>query len=684
MKKIRRFVLTVALGALVAGVTVFAPPGLGPADAKGQDMAPELSPNLGWLNTDRPLRLAEELKGHVVVLDFWTYCCINCMHILPDLEFLEDKYKDDPVVVIGVHSAKFANEGERQSIRNAVHRYGVRHPVVIDDRMKIWERYGVSSWPTFVVIGTDGCVIGHTTGEGKRDILDRSIQLALREGRARGTVAAARVPINPDATVPSATGLAFPGKVLGVAPRPGNGAAGGFWSSGALFIADSSHHRVIAVTWPDAQGRAELVRAYGEGTAGLADGPAASARFHDPQGLALDEARGVLYVADTKNHAIREIDLMTGTVSTLVGNGEQSYDRAGGGAGANQGLSSPWDVVLSRDGATLFVAMAGTHQLWKVDLASRVARALAGSGYENIIDGPAPEAALAQPSGLALASDGSRLYFADSEVSAVRYVNLAENTVHTIVGVGLFDFGDVDGSYPDARLQHCLGVAVWPTDMGDRVLVADTYNHKVKYIDPDMRLVGSWLGAGRGQAAAPDDLRLDEPGGVSLASGADRASLFIADTNNHRVIAADMKTRSWHEVMIAGLEPTSDTQLTGATAVEVAAAPGRALTLLLRVDLAPGTHPNTEAPTTARVSVEGEPAGRVVAQRTARIGAFPFTVEVPGSTVVSGARLLVELTFASCSDGDAGICVPGSAAWIITIKEGTHTETELRGNPATR
>jgi DNA-binding beta-propeller fold protein YncE len=212
-----------------------------------------------------------------------------------------------------------------------------------------------------------------------------------------------------------------------------------------------------------------------------------------------------------------------------VGNGEQGRDRRGGRAGREQELNSPWDVALSGDGGTLYVAMAGPHQLWQVDLATRVAKVLAGSGIENIADGPAAGAQLAQPSGLALSGDGTRLYFADSEVSAVRYLDLTENRVHTIIGTGLFDFGDVDGVYPSAKLQHPLGVAVF----GDKVLVADTYNHKIKLIDPDERRVERWLEAG-----------LAEPGGLSLAGG----RLFIADTNNGRVLMVDVETREVVEV----------------------------------------------------------------------------------------------------------------------------------------
>jgi len=106
------------------------------------------------------LTFARELKGQVVLLDFWTYCCINCMHVLPDLAYLEEKYKDEPFLVIGVHSAKFDNEGHRQTVRAAIGRYEIHHPVIVDEGMSIWSEYAIRSWPTLVLVGAD--VFGQT------------------------------------------------------------------------------------------------------------------------------------------------------------------------------------------------------------------------------------------------------------------------------------------------------------------------------------------------------------------------------------------------------------------------------------------------------------------------------------------------------------------------------------------
>jgi len=619
--------------------------------AKAQIEAPPLEPNLGWLNTDRPLRLGEELKGHVVLLDFWTYCCINCMHVLPDLEYLEEKYEDEPFVVIGVHSAKFTNESTRESIRQAIERYDIRHPVVIDRGFGIWRAYGARAWPTFVLIGADGVAIGQASGEGVRDLLDRQIASALAAAQRDGTLASSKVRFEPGESVSSVSGLRFPGKVEAAAPtdaRPGR-----------LFIADSSNDRVVVATWPDDMGRSEVIDVYG-GRRGFRDGDVDAALLHDPQGMVHHAAENALYVADTNNHAIRRIDLEAGTVETIAGNGLLSRDREGGAAGRNQGLNSPWDVELSEDGGTLYVAMAGPHQLWSVDLESGVARRLAGSGREALLDGPAATCALAQPSGLALGDDGDTLYFADSEVSAVRVLDLEAERVSTIIGEGLFEFGDVDGPLDEARLQHVLGVATLQDEHGEALLIADTYNHKIKRIDLERDTVKTWL------PAPGDDLTLDEPGGLTLVEDEDR--LFIADTNHHRIVMVDVEARRWREIAVEGL---LDRDAFSAEATPAQAAVETGAPLVLRVDggMAAGRKINPEAPLSVRI-VEGRGGGRtVVAQRTVRVRRFPVEIEIPAEFVQADASFQIDAAWASCDD-DQVECRPEEASWRLTLKDG--------------
>jgi sugar lactone lactonase YvrE len=606
--------------------------------------APELRPEFAWLNTDRPLSFAKELKGQVVLLDFWTYCCINCMHVLPDLAHLERKYASEPFVVIGVHSAKFENEGNRQSVRAAIARYEIEHPVVVDEGMALWSEYTVRSWPTLVLVGADGRIVGAVAGEGNRAVLDEAVGKALEDAKSAGIAAAAPLRLARERSVRAASGLAFPGKVHA---DP---------ASGRLYVADTNHNRIVVATLPDESGRSRIVRTIGTGRVGRKDGGPDEASFHHPQGLTL--MNETLLVADTENHLIRAVDTETWAVTTVAGTGEQSYDRAGGKRGTAQGLNSPWDLAV--EGSTCYIAMAGPHQIWRLDLPMGLCRAWVGSGRENIVDGPVESAALAQPSGLAL--DGNHLYFADSEVSAVRRVDLAAERVETMIGRGLFDFGDLDGDAKRARLQHPLGVAAW----SGRVLVADTYNHKIKELDPETKTIRTLLGDGAPGAERAGAAAFFEPGGLHAAADV----LYVADTNNHRIVRAALPGLAWAEVTFEGLEaPERDARDAGAgsRAGAIAAGPatlraGAATAWRVEVSLPEGARPSDEAPASVRVSRAGE----VLLQRTLLGATWPLAFELPAQPH-GAADLHVQVSFAYCHEGQ-GVCVPASPSWSIPVR----------------
>jgi hypothetical protein len=421
------------------------------------------------------------------------------------LRRLERKYAD-VLAVIGVHSAKFPTEHETANIRQAVLRLGLDHPVVNDAAFEVWNLYGVRAWPTLIFIDPQGRVIGKHEGEAPYEALDHLLGELVRQYDAQGLLTRTPLVFRAERERLAESFLRFPGKVLADA------------ASGRLFVADSGHHRVVIA---DLTGRVQQV--VGSGEAGLADGPLATARFAGPQGLALAGDR--LYVADTENHALRVVDLAAGTVTTLAGTGEQARGLPQGGPARAVALNSPWDLAIAGD--RLYVAMAGCHQLWVLDLAQGTLAPFAGTAREGLRDGPRAEAWLAQPSGLAL--DDGVLYFADSETSAIRAVDLASGLVRTLVGQGLFDFGDVDGIGDAVRLQHPLGVAV----QGEVLIVADTYNHKLKRLGPRTRACTTWAGNGEpgyrdGPAATA---QFYEPGGVSVAG--DR--VYVADTNNHAI-----------------------------------------------------------------------------------------------------------------------------------------------------
>ena len=430
------------------------------------------------------------------------------MHTFPQLRKIERAY-GDRVIVIGVHSPKFPAERETANLREAVLRYRIEHPVINDRDFATWQRFGGRAWPTLVFIDPLGQVIGKHEGELPFEQFDPLVGGMLQDFESRGLLDPAASPIALAELREPARMLSFPGKVLATPDR--------------VFIADSNHHRVVVAGLDGS-----IQQTFGSGEPGLLDGPAASAAFQQPQGMALNGR--TLYVADTENHAIRSIDLERGEVATLAGTGAQAL-RDAAGPGRSTALSSPWDLALR--GRILYIAMAGLHQIWTLDLDTAVVEPFAGTGREGLRDGPRDQAWFAQSSGLALRDD--HLFVADSEVSAVRDVDLSTNLVTTIVGEGLFVFGDQDGAGEVVRLQHPLGIAAHD----GMLYLADSYNNKVKRLDPVRRSVTTWLGSGQaGRGEGPGQTAsFREPGGIS----AGHRGLYIADTNNHRIALADWK-----------------------------------------------------------------------------------------------------------------------------------------------
>lgn len=487
--------------------------------------APEFPQNRIWLNTKQPLFL-KDLKGRIVLLDFWTYCCINCLHILPDLKYLENKYQDN-LTVIGVHSAKFDNEKDAENIRQAVLRYDVEHPVIVDSNFHVWRQYAVRAWPTLIMIDPEGYVISTVSGEGNREALDQLIGQLIEQHQTKGTIKCQELALSLEKQQTASTALAFPGKVLadeiGDSVSEAERSSALPQSAGRLFIADSGHHRILISTMAG-----EVLHIIGTGKPGLSDGSFSEAQFFSPQGMTLDANKQILYVADTENHCLRQIDLKQQQVKTLAGTGKQSHNiRPHSGLTLETALNSPWDV--EKVGDRLLIAMAGSHQIWQMCLETQTLSTYAGTGAEACLDGSLDQAAFAQPSGLT--TDGRELYVADSETSSIRAVGLIENLpVRTICGSGdLFGFGDHDGQGDQVRLQHCLGVEYTQ----NYLWVADTYNHKIKRVDPRTGECQTMLGDGTAGHLDGQSIkaRFAEPSGL----GASSAHLYVADTNNHAI-----------------------------------------------------------------------------------------------------------------------------------------------------
>jgi thiol-disulfide isomerase/thioredoxin len=467
--------------------------------------APELR-GRAWLNTGGPLTLGG-LRGRFVLLDFWTFCCINCLHVLDELRPLEEKY-DGELVVVGVHSPKFVHEADPVALAAAVERYEVAHPVLDDPDLETWQAYTARAWPTLVLVDPEGYVVAQYAGEGHEHAIDALVAELREEHLAKGTLQPGDSPYVPP--TPEPRDLRFPAKAIRLPDR-------------GFLVADAGHHQVVEL----AEDAETVVRRIGSGDRGRADGAAEDACFNEPNGLAAlppkvaAEVGYDVVVADTVNHLLRGLDTTTGTVRTLAGNGRQWMQGDG-----TTSLSSPWDVAWWQ--GRVWVAMAGIHQLWTFDPLTGEVAVAAGTTNEGLLDGPLPEAWFAQTSGFAV--DGDRLWIADSETSSLRYLEpsgphrrpdhgpgrTGDTQVRTAVGRGLFDFGFQDGPADEALLQHPLGVTTLPDGS---VAVCDTYNGAVRRFDPATRQLSTM---------ATD---LAEPSGAVV----DGEHLLVVESAAHRL-----------------------------------------------------------------------------------------------------------------------------------------------------
>ncbi len=645
-------VLALALSSIVAVGSVARAPAAAPQDAR-----PTLDGAVAWINADGPIHL-EKLRGKIVLLDFWTYCCINCHHVLPDLAMLEKKYKNQ-LVVIGVHTAKFDAEKETENIRDKVREYNIKHPVANDANQVIWNRFGVQSWPTIEVIDANGERVGAISGEGHGAQLDKLIGELIAKHKARGDLDETPFEFPAESEKPHDGGLLYPGKISADE------------TSKRLYISDTGHNRVVVT---DLTGK--FVEAIGNGKTGLVDGDFKTATFDRPQGTCLFE--GILYVADTENHAIRAVDLEAKTVRTVAGTGKQGNAYSGGGKGTITALNSPWDVIPIPGTKILAIAMAGPHQIWRYDIARGIVGHWAGSGYENIQDGSLTTARFAQPSGLA--TDGQHLFVADSEVSGVRTISLgAQHRVGTVVGTGLFNFGDEDGKAEDVRLQHCLGLA-----FGDgKLFIADTYNNKVKVCDPRSRSVQTFVGAQQ-RGFTDDPPRFNEPGGLSVAG----PTLYVADTNNHAVRAVDIASKAVKTLDLSSVKPPSRERaprFPNATVFNVPpvrAMPGRELTIDVALALPPGYKVSIDAPMiylaeADRPDVFGpevSPSGQPVAEPSKEFQLrLPLAHQAP-----TGSNLRVKLSVSAFVCLPNTLCTVKNYVWNVPITFTPGSPKEIR------
>lgn len=610
---------------------------------RGRVRAPELR-GRSWLNTgDTPLSLAE-LRGRFVLLDFWTFCCINCLHVLDELRPVEAEFAD-VLTVIGVHSPKFEHEADREALVAAVERYGVEHPVLDDPELVTWQAYAARAWPTLTLVDPEGYVVAQFSGEGHAHALGALLTELVREHEARGTLRRGDSPYVPPE--PEPTTLRFPGTVIAL-------------PEGTFLVSDSGNHRLVEL---EADLEA-VVRTIGDGERGLVDGAPGAARFSEPQGLALLPSQlraSVGYdvvVADTVNHVLRGVRLSDGVVTTVAGTGRAwMQGEPVGGAGASlsassgssrtAALSSPWGVLWSEELGAVVVAMAGIHQLWQFDPADGTAEVLAGTTNEGLVDGPLDEAWFAQTSGLTVAADGS-IWMADSETSSLRRLRFegAGGTVETAVGTGLFDFGFRDGPAAQALLQHPLGVTALPDGS---IAISDTYNGAIR----------RYTRANGNVTTLTTGLR--EPSGAVV----DGEYLVVVESAAHRLVRVPLG---------AAAVATGAAHRTQRPVLEIAAGP---VEVEVVFTAPPGQKLDDRFGPATRLLVSSTPE-TLVGRGGGRFAALRREIEI--DPAASDGVLHVAAMAASCDEGgDNPACHVHQQDWGVPVRvvEGGATRVEL-------
>lgn len=592
--------------------------------------APDLPRGFPWLNTPRPLTL-RELRGRLVMIHFWTYSSIESVQMLTLLRSFEWRHRNDPIVVIGVHSARFDAERDVDRVEDAVRRHDVRHPVVVDSDLQLWRAYGVQQWPSLVIVRPDSTMSVISPGEPSTEALERFVQEELRRGRDKGQLTEVPLQYLSEQATPMGP-LSFPTRAA-VA------------RDGQLAISDTGNHRVLVF---DSNGLLSHVIGGGEG--GHRDGSLTDARFEAPHGVVFDAAGRLLFIADPGNHTVRRVDLDAQRVSTLSGTGalgEAPLRAKYRGAGATTALRSPTGLTL--DGQQLFVTLAGSHQLATIDARTGETAWLAGTSEMTLTDGAYDVAAFAQPTGLAL--KGRTLFVADSDSSAIRRLELDKGTVETVVGSSTFDFGYEDGPKRKALLQRCLDVAVSPD--GHSLLVADTLNGK-------LRQVSIASGETSTVPLTAANAALCEPSGIAMHPG--RGTALLVDTSHHRLLEVSLDGRSVRAFALGGIPDSTRSASDDAASAQIWLAPlqpqpislrdGDSV-LLVRIASSEGVKLAADGvlQATAEVTRKGEVLSLKAEKLSASISA-PLTVplRVARTHVGMDAELLLRLELPLASD----------------------------------
>ncbi|MGE8226587.1 MAG: hypothetical protein ACN6RK_12465 [Stenotrophomonas sp.] len=464
----------------------------------------ELPTSAIWLNA-APATL-QDMRGRPLVLAFVNGASVWCMQRVAEVMRWQAR-NPGRVQLLVVQVPRFEFEREPQHALKLLRRQGVNAPIVLDAQWDAWRKFDVQSWPTLLMLDAYGQERERLVGAAGD--LERALG-SLSEGvmRPLDDDGDSIRELNAEPRLP----LLFPAGLVATADR--------------LYVADTGHHRVLECTH---EGR--VLRQFGLGSADLINGGVGEAAFNRPQGLAL--VREILYVADTGNHALRSINLISGQVDTLCGNGRAGDPRAGV-------LAQPWDSPLNYPAAVavadnqVHIAMAGDNHIWSYDLGTRELRWRAGAGAVEVRDGSGHLAAFAQPSSLVAVQQ--TLYVCDALGSAIRSVQLRGDLVQTLVGQGPWESGNVDGPRQRACLQYPLALAMGPDS--PLLWIADAGNGSLR----SLRLGGGDL------STVNLPRRLHGPAALAVAAGA----IWIAEADAHAVLRFDPLSGELSEVPIEG------------------------------------------------------------------------------------------------------------------------------------
>jgi len=449
-----------------------------------------------WLNSTRKIEISD-LKDRAILLHFWNRSCISCVEALPDIKKLENEL-GSKITVIGVYSSKFENEKDLSVIRNAVLKHDITSLVLTDTDLKLWKKFKVNAWPTFILINPNGREYERHEGINSVKKLVKDAKSMVNKYRYQ--INREPLPLLPEKYNQIGNILSFPSKL-----EYTSNFIDGSRATSAIFIANSGQNNIVATSLIGG-----ILFKIGSGKEGLADGNFEEAAFNAPQGILFDDQK--LYIADTGNHALRVADFKTRKVTTLTAGGKKGGIISATTDAVETNLSSPTDIEFFPSKDVIVISNSGSNQILSFNLKTNKISVLAGNGESGKTDGKYPNNSLAQTSDMVVLKN--KLYFLDAITSALRVLDEAGN-VRTLASSGL---------------QHPL--ALTADDSG--IYIADSFNNRIRKYGVSTQKLTDLVGGEIGDAVG-SKTRFNSPEGIISIMN----SFYISDANNNRVLVVN-------------------------------------------------------------------------------------------------------------------------------------------------